>query len=175
MRCTTFFSVLLLGLTGAWGSSFASGVHGTEHDGGAGRSTVGEAGHAAQVTRTVTVNMTDDMRFTPAQISVKRGETIRFNVKNSGKVKHEMVLGTPQELKEHYDMMMKMPGMEHAEPNQVAVDPGKQGELIWHFSKAGKVDFACLQPGHYDAGMKGLVMVGAGKPGAGKSAKADKQ
>ena len=31
-------------------------------------------------------------------------------------------------------------------------------------TKTGKIDFACLQPGHYDAGMKGAVMV-AGKRG----------
>lgn len=79
-----------------------------------------------------------------------------------------MVLGTPKELKEHYAMMMKMPEMEHADANMVTVAPGKTGEVVWQFTKAGKVDFACLQPGHYDAGMKGLVTVAetAGATGA---------
>ncbi|UUX97798.1 cupredoxin family protein [Aquabacterium sp. J223] len=126
---------------------------------GHGSSPVGEPGKAAQATRTVQVDMTDNMRFTPAEITVQQGETVRFVVKNSGAVKHELVLGTPQELKEHYEMMMKMPGMEHADDNMVAVAPGKTGEVVWRFTKAGKVDFACLQPGHYDAGMKGLVNV----------------
>ena len=80
-------------------------------------------------------------------------------MKNSGAVKHELVLGTPEELKEHYAMMLKMPGMEHADDNMVSVAPGKTGEIVWRFTKVGKVDFACLQPGHYDAGMKGLVNV----------------
>ncbi|OYW21187.1 MAG: oxidase [Burkholderiales bacterium 12-64-5] len=113
--------------------------------------------------------MTDNMRFTPAQISVRQGETVRFVVKNSGAVKHELVFGTPEELKEHYAMMVKMPGMEHADDNMVTVAPGKTGEVVWRFTKAGKVDFACLQPGHYDAGMKGLVTVAqkAGAPNAG--------
>lgn len=55
--------------------------------------------------------------------------------------------------------MMKNPEIEHAEPNMVTLAPGKTGEVVWQFTKAGKVDFACLQPGHYDAGMKGVVNV----------------
>ena len=92
-------------------------------------------------------------------LSVRQGETVRFVVKNSGKVKHEMVLGTEKELKEHYELMKKNPEMEHDEPNMVTLAPGKTGEIVWQFTRAGKVDFACLQPGHYDAGMKGAVSV----------------
>ena len=133
---------------------------------GAKASVLGEPGKAAEVNRTIEVDMFDTMRFKPAMIDVKQDETIRFIVKNSGKVKHEMVLGTPQELKEHYAMMMKMPDMEHHEPNMVTVAPGQTGELTWRFTKARVVDFACLQPGHYGAGMKGQVKVAraAGAP-----------
>ncbi len=126
---------------------------------GHGSNPVGEAGKVAQATRTVEIDMTDNMRFTPAEISVRQGETVRFVVKNSGAVKHELVLGTPEELKEHYALMLKMPGMEHADDNMVSVAPGQTGEIVWRFTGSGKVDFACLQPGHYDAGMKGLVNV----------------
>lgn len=129
---------------------------------GHGSNPVGEPGKASQVARTVDVDMTDNMRFTPGEISVKQGETVRIVVKNSGAVKHELVLGTPEELKEHYAMMLKMPGMEHADDNMVSVAPGTTGEVVWRFTRAGKVDFACLQPGHYDAGMKGLVTVAQG-------------
>ena len=122
-------------------------------------STVGKPGDAAKVTRTIAVDMTDNMRFTPANFTVKKGETIKFVVKNSGKIKHEMVLGSMKELKEHGEMMKKMPEMEHADANQVTLDPGKTGELVWQFTKAGKFDFACLQPGHFEAGMKGKVAV----------------
>ena len=73
---------------------------------------------------------------------LKRGETIRFLVRNSGKVNHEMVLGTLQELREHAALMKKFPEMEHADPNQLGVEPGKSGELIWKFTKAGRFDFA---------------------------------
>jgi uncharacterized cupredoxin-like copper-binding protein len=101
--------------------------------------------------------MTDAMRFKPATIKVKRGETIRFLARNTGKVKHEMVLGTIGELKKHAELMRKFPEMEHADPNQVSVGPGKTGELIWQFTRAGTFDFACLQPGHFEAGMVGKI------------------
>lgn len=140
------------------GAKAADG-HAHSHDSDA----IGVAGQSAKVTRTVTVDMTDTMRFTPASISAKQGETIRFTVKNSGQVKHEFVLGTEKELKEHYELMKKFPEMEHSDPNMVTVAPGKTGEVIWQFTKAGKIDFACLQPGHYDAGMKGAVNVAAVK------------
>jgi uncharacterized cupredoxin-like copper-binding protein len=103
--------------------------------------------------------MNDAMRFKPDSIRVKRGETIRFIVRNTGKQKHEMVLGTIKELKEHAELMRKFPEMEHADPNQVSVDPGVTGELVWQFTKAGTFDFACLVPGHFEAGMVGKVRV----------------
>lgn len=148
-RLITAAVALAAAATGA----FASGSHAGGHD----ESIIGEPG--SQPTRIVNVDMTDAMRFTPASITVKKGETIRFVVKNSGQIKHEMVLGTAEMLKEHYEMMKKMPGMEHADANQVTVAPGASGDIVWRFSKAGTVEFACLQPGHWEAGMKGAVSV----------------
>lgn len=130
---------------------------GHAHDSGV----IGVPGDPAKIDRTINVDMTDTMRFNPASIAVRQGETIRFVVKNSGALKHEFVLGTAHELKEHYEVMKKHPEMEHADPNMVTVAPGKTGEVVWRFSRSGKVDFACLQPGHYDAGMKGAVNVAA--------------
>jgi uncharacterized cupredoxin-like copper-binding protein len=121
---------------------------------------LGKPGDPAKVTRDVEVEMDDTMRFRPASIRVKRGETIRFIVRNTGKLKHEMVLGTIEELKKHAELMRKFPEMEHEDPNQVSVDPGKTGELVWQFTKAGTFDFACLVPGHFEAGMVGKVRVG---------------
>ena len=73
-------------------AAMASGNHAGGH--GHDEATVGEAGKAADVTRTVEVQMLDTMRFTPASFAVKQGETIKFVVKNTGKLKHEFVLGT---------------------------------------------------------------------------------
>ncbi len=101
------------------------------------------------------------MRFTPSTIQVRRGETIRFVVTNSGQLKHEFNLGTEADLKAHYAQMLKFPEMEHDEPNLVSLAPGKTGEVIWQFTKSGTVHFACLHAGHYEAGMKGTVAVGS--------------
>lgn len=119
----------------------------------------GIAGQAQAVTRTITLRMKDTMRFTPAHIEVKQGETVRLKVRNTGKVLHELVLGTPQELAEHAVQMQKHPGMEHDEPHMVHVAPGKTGEILWTFNRAGDFEFACLIDGHYQAGMKGTIRV----------------
>lgn len=144
--------LLAIGLTLAASSDIA---HGDEHHDAA----YGKPGDPAKVSRTIEIDMSDAMRFTPATITARKGETIRFVVRNSGKVKHEMVLGSIKELKEHAALMLKFPEMEHADPNQLSVDPGKTGEMIWQFTKAGAFDFACLQPGHFEAGMRGKVVV----------------
>ena len=122
-------------------------------------SAAGRPGNAARASRTVQVSMNDNMRFTPATIAVKRGETVRFEVKNEGKLRHELVLGTEKEFKAHAEEMKKMPGMAHEEPNAVSVEPGKTGTLVWEFTRAGTFDFACLEPGHFEAGMKGKLGV----------------
>ncbi len=119
----------------------------------------GREGDPRKVTRTVRLDMTDAFRFTPADIAVRRGETVRFIIANSGKVLHEMVLGTPEELKAHAELMKKFPDMEHADANMAHVKPGAKGEIVWQFTQAGEYEFACLIPGHYEAGMVGKVVV----------------
>jgi len=80
-------------------------------------------------------------------------------VKNSGKVMHEMVLGTKRDLAEHAELMKKYPNMEHEEDYMVHVAPGKTGEIVWQFTKAGEFHFGCLVPGHFEAGMVGRIHV----------------
>lgn len=121
----------------------------------------GIAGDAGAASRTVEVSMTDTMRFTPDRIEVKQGETVRFVVKNTGKVMHELVLGTKKELDQHAAMMAKFPKMEHDEPYMAHVGAGKTGEIVWTFNRPGEFDFACLIAGHYQAGMVGKVKVAA--------------
>ncbi len=119
----------------------------------------GQEGNPSKVTRTIKVDMADNMRFTPAKLTVKRGETVRFVVHNGGKLLHEMVLGTKEALQAHAELMKKFPGMEHADPNMAHVKPGRSGAIVWQFSKPGEFQFACLQPGHFEAGMVGSVTV----------------
>jgi len=109
--------------------------------------------------RTVEVRMNDNMRFSPEVILVKQGEALKLIHHNDGKLMHEFVLGTPESLLEHAEMMKKFPTMEHAEPYMAHVPPGEKMEMIWKFSNSGEFAFACLIPGHFDAGMKGIIIV----------------
>ncbi len=112
-----------------------------------------------EVSRTIVIKMTDKMRFSPEKLDVRLGETIRFEVKNDGKVMHEMVIGTKPILDKHAELMLKNPNMEHDEPYMAHVSPGKTGEIIWKFNRKGDFDFACLMAGHYQAGMIGKIEV----------------
>ena len=145
---------------------WAASAHGEKHEEKK-ASTVKEqkawgiAGDAKAVKRTIEVAMTDNMRFTPEVIEVKEGETVRLVVKNAGKMLHELVIGTKQELDEHAALMAKFPNMEHDEPYMTHVAAGRKGEVVWNFNRAGEFFYACLIPGHYQAGMVGRVKVTA--------------
>ena len=121
--------------------------------------TFGREGDPKEARRTIKVDMSDKMRFNPGELRIKAGETIRFEVRNSGQAMHEMVLGTMQDLKEHAELMRKHPGMEHDEPHMAHVAPGKTERMVWQFTKAGEFYYGCLVPGHFEAGMVGKVIV----------------
>jgi uncharacterized cupredoxin-like copper-binding protein len=121
----------------------------------------GIAGDVKSVKRTIALSMSDDMKFKPNKIDVKRGETVRITLKNTGAQLHEMVIGTKNELDEHAALMIKFPTMEHDEPYMAHIAPGKIGEIIWTFNRPGEFDFACLIAGHYQAGMVGKINVAA--------------
>jgi uncharacterized cupredoxin-like copper-binding protein len=140
----------------------------------------GRAGDPKKAKRTIRVAMADSMQFAVASapeqrttdvragnaphamsgdIVVRRGETVRFIVRNDGKLMHEMVIGTMKDLKDHAELMRKHPGMEHDEPYMAHVAPGKQGEIVWQFTRAGEFHYACLVPGHMEAGMISKITV----------------
>jgi uncharacterized cupredoxin-like copper-binding protein len=121
----------------------------------------GIAGAPGQARRSIDFRMDDSMRFTPAKIEVALGETVRLRVRNAGKVMHEFVIGTRQENEEHARLMVKFPNMEHDEPWMAHVPPGRTGEIVWTFNRAGTFEFACLIAGHYQAGMVGTIVVRA--------------
>lgn len=119
----------------------------------------GIAGDPAKVTRTVHLSMSDKMRFTPGRLAVKQGDTVKFVITNKGRMLHEMVLGTRKDLQQHADMMKRFPDMEHDEPYMAHVKPGKTEEMVWTFNQPGEFDYACLIPGHFQAGMIGKIVV----------------
>lgn len=129
------------------------------HDG---EYSAGEPGDPKKPARTVTVIMQEDasgMRYVPDRIDVKRGEQVRFILQNKGALKHEFTLATMQDNKKHGAIMMKFPDMEHDDPNAKSIEPGKSAEVLWRFDKTGTFEFACLIPGHYEAGMHGTASV----------------
>ncbi len=141
-------------------SVFAGGTH----DGGhAEAMKVGEAGDKAKVTQTIQVTMkeTDDgkMLFSPANLQVRKGQTVKLRIKNIGELDHEFVLDEHAKITEHKAVMEKFPEMEHDDPNSIRLAPGEAGDIVWKFTNDGGFQFACLVPGHYDAGMHGEVKV----------------
>ncbi len=123
----------------------------------------GEPGDAKKPARIVEITMreTDDgkMVFTPNRLEVRRGEQVKFVLKNVGNGDHEFMLDSPEHNARHKIAMEKNPDMEHDDPNGKRLASSKNGELVWRFSKIGTFEFACLMPGHYEAGMHGLVVV----------------
>jgi uncharacterized cupredoxin-like copper-binding protein len=130
------------------------------HD--AGHFSAGEPGDPKKPALTVRVIMIErgkKMLFEPAVIRVRRGEQVRFVLTNDGSFDHEFVLATVKENRKHAEHMKKFPDMEHDDPNAKRLAPGSGEELVWKFTKRGEFEYACLIPGHLEAGMRGKVIV----------------
>jgi uncharacterized cupredoxin-like copper-binding protein len=129
----------------------------------AGERPYGREGDPRKVKRVVKVEMSDTMRFFPSQIRVKRGDTVRFELNNAGQLPHEMVIGTMDELKKHAALMKKQGEkhgeMDHSDAAAAHVAPGANGRLVWQFTRPGEYHYACLIPGHFEAGMIGTIVV----------------
>jgi uncharacterized cupredoxin-like copper-binding protein len=134
------------------------------HD--AGHFSAGEPGNPKKPSRVVKILMSEEatkggtkMLFEPAQISVRKGEQIRFVLENDGTESHEFVLATVTENRKHAKLMKKYPHMEHDDPNAKRLTPFTEGEIVWKFTKRGTFEYACLIPGHLEAGMHGTINV----------------
>lgn len=130
---------------------------------------------ALQVTRVVEVRMDDKMRIYPDQLEFQAGQAVRLVVHNAGRLPHELVLGSAEQIREHAQQMKQ--GQAHAHNHGAAgaaaieVEPGKTGELVLRFAQPGRFEMACLIPGHYEAGMRGrLTVVPASATSAGQPA-----
>lgn len=118
----------------------------------------GEPGDPKKPSREIIVEM-GDRYYHPKQLQVKRGEQVRFVLRNDGHEDHEFLLATTAENLKHAEAMKKNPGMEHAEPNGIQLAPTESGEIVWKFTKAGTFEFSCLIEGHREDGMTGTVVV----------------
>ena len=131
--------------------------HGDEHD-----TAYGKPGDSKKPARVVQVVMRDadgKMLFIPDKVRVKKGEQVRFMLRNNGVQDHEFVVGILEENLKHMKEMEKNPDMEHDDPNARRLKPKTSAEILWQFTKAGTFDFSCLIPGHRPAGMTGTIIV----------------
>ncbi len=139
--------------------SWAEGTHAGGH-----KMMLGEPAHG-HATRTVKVIMKEDYDaekvyiFDQKELSFAAGETVRLHIVNAGEEVHEFVMDTAEANAEHKALMEKFPEMEHDDPNAVRLEPGEEAEIIWTFGEAGTFEFACLLPGHYEAGMHGPIII----------------
>lgn len=126
----------------------------------------GDPGDPEKPARVIEVKMLEGngtMAYTPNRIEVKKGEQIRFVITNDGELAHEFMLDSPENNAKHKAAMEKNPEMEHDDPNGKRLEPKKTSEILWKFDKEGTFEFACLIPGHYGAGMHGVVVVSSDK------------
>jgi|TARA_B100002051_G_C16338664_1_gene440561 uncharacterized cupredoxin-like copper-binding protein len=136
---------------------------------------IGQKGKQSEVVRTITIKMYDNY-YEPAQINVKKNETIKFIIFNLGELVHEFNIATKEmHIKHQPEMLMlveneillsdkidmekmaqmskKNPAMGHSHSNSVMLSPGQRGELIWKFNNKVNIEAACNVPGHYEVGM----------------------
>jgi uncharacterized cupredoxin-like copper-binding protein len=155
---TAAFIALITGVPALYAAPGAPG-HSHSHDAGF---SAGEPGNLKKPYRIVQVVMREGdgkMMFIPDRVEVRRGEQIRFMLRNNGELEHEFVLATVEENLKHAEQMKKNPDMEHDDPNAKRLQPKKKDELVWRFTKRGTFEFGCLIPGHREAGMIGTIIV----------------
>jgi uncharacterized cupredoxin-like copper-binding protein len=159
MKRTIVITAVISLITGVPALHAAPGAPGHSHDSGF---SAGEPGNAKKPARIVLVTMREGdgkMVFIPDRVEVRRGEQIKFMLRNNGELDHEFVLASRDENVKHAEEMRKNPDMEHDDPNAKRLKPKKTSELVWRFTKRGTFEFGCLIPGHRDAGMLGTVIV----------------
>jgi uncharacterized cupredoxin-like copper-binding protein len=152
MKTTTAIAIVLIAL-----STAAAPARSHEHHAHESYS-AGEPGDATKPARTIEIEMSE-MTYEPIRIEVKRGEQIRFVLRNAGTEDHEFLLATTRENLKHAEVMKKNPHMEHDDPNGVRLGPKKSAEILWRFTKPGTFEYSCLIPNHREYGMVGHVTV----------------
>jgi uncharacterized cupredoxin-like copper-binding protein len=156
MKPTIKIAALLVAVAGWAGPGHSHGP------GGHATFSAGEPGDPKKPARIVQVVMREGdgkMLYVPDRLEVKKGEQIRFVLRNNGDLAHEFLLATTEENLKHGEEMKKNPDMEHDDPNGKRLDPKKSTELVWKFTKAGTFEYGCLIPGHREAGMVGTIVV----------------
>ncbi|MDB5578651.1 MAG: copper tolerance protein [Bradyrhizobium sp.] len=139
------------------------GPSGHRHSHGPGETfSAGEPGDAKKPARIVPVTMGESdgkMLFVPARLEIRKGEQIKFVLRNNGELDHEFVLASTADNLKHAEEMKEHPSMVHGEPNGRQLAAKKTDEMVWKFTRPGEFEYACLIPGHREAGMVGTIIV----------------
>ena len=93
--------------------------------------------------------------------NVKSNEVIKFLVLNLGELDHEFMFGNQEIVAAHAELMKSHPNVPHDDPFMIHLESNEVGYLVWEFSSPGSFPFVCLIPGHYEAGMRGVLKVGS--------------
>jgi uncharacterized cupredoxin-like copper-binding protein len=157
-KALQFSLVVLAGALTAGVASAEPGAPGHSHA----TFSAGQPGNPKKPARVVQITMREGdgkMMYVPEKVEVRRGEQIKFVIRNNGELDHEFILATTEENLKHAEQMKKNPEMEHDDPNAKRLAPKQVKEIVWKFTKPGTFEFGCLIPGHREAGMTGKVLV----------------
>jgi uncharacterized cupredoxin-like copper-binding protein len=141
------------------GSMMAGGSYGGNGSagmtGGLGTGSAAQAGVSGFVAGTVAsprvirVYAGPGYAFSPSSISVARGETVTFVVTTMGPTAHEFMVGPADAV------AADTPGT----PEVADIGMMQAKSLTYTFDGPGPYAFACHVPGHYEAGMRGTIVV----------------
>ena len=98
-------------------------------------------------------------RFSFDRLQVRPGTTVRFRVRNTDPIGHELIVGDDEVHRRH---ATGTEALHPPVPGEVSVGPHETGLTTYAFDEPGTVDFACHLPGHLGYGMKGVVVVTVG-------------
>ena len=87
--------------------------------------------------------------FSPAAISVAKGETVTFEVTSMGGLTHEFMVGPAD----------AVAADKAGTPEAADIGMMQTKSVTYTFDGAGPYAFACHAPGHYEAGMRGTITV----------------
>ena len=113
---------------------------------------------ASAAAQRIEVNLTDQLKMEPAEMTVKAGQPVTFVVTNTGALEHEFYLGDETAQAEQ-EQMMQSGQMAHDTAEGISLKPGETKELTYTFDTAGQTLAGCHVAGHYAGGMKAMITV----------------
>jgi uncharacterized cupredoxin-like copper-binding protein len=99
--------------------------------------------------RIVRIVASGAVHFYPDVVTVKQGETITFEVTSMGMLSHEFMVGPAA------DVAADTAGT----PEVADISMMQTKSLTYTFTGSGPFAFACHAPGHYEAGMRGTIVI----------------